>query len=141
MAEYLHAKGLKLTWIPYREAASYDSPDELGIDLCWMQPNYYWEGERYPFDESMKMITGNDLGMEFEFDDRLLSSSPEHAEQRRRFDLYYYWAKASGVYGSKTFTHFQDHDTVRNLALSDDPEDRKIYHEYCRFIIENPLRK
>ena len=141
VADYLHSKGLKLTWIPYREAASYDSPDELGIDLCWMQPNYYWEGDKYPFDASMKMITDNDLGMEFEFDDRLLSSSPQHQEQRRRFALYYDWAKASGVYGTKTFTHFQDHDNVRNLALSDDPDDQRLYHEYCSFIINNPLRK
>lgn len=141
VSDYLHSKGQYLTWIPYREAASYDRTGELGIDYTWMQPNYYWEGDRYPWDESMKMIMQNGLGMEFEFDDRLLESSPESAEQRRRFYLYIDYAKRSGLYGTRSFTYFQDTDTMRNLLRSDNPSDRKVYDDLCSFVADNPLRK
>lgn len=141
VADYLHSQGQYLTWIPYREAASYDRTEELGIDYTWMQPNYYWEGDRYPWEGSMKMITDNGISMEFEFDDRLLGSSRPTQEQRRRFSLYIENAKSSGLYGKRSFTYFQDHDTIRRLALSQAPEDAALREEFFSFVAGNPLRR
>ena len=141
VASYLHSQGQYITWIPYREAASYDRTEELGIDYTWMQPNYYWEGDRYPFEASMKMITDNGISMEFEFDDRLTMSSRPGQEQRRRFYLYMDHAKSSGLYGTRSFTYYQDKDTMRNLRDSQDPEARKVYDDLCSFVAFNPLRK
>ena len=140
VAAHLHESGLNLLWIPYREAASFSSPETLGIDYCWMQPNYYWEGDRYTWEGTMAMIKGAGVGMEFEFDDRLLTSHPEHANKRKDLDLYYKYAKESGLYGNWSFTYFQDHNTVYNLAHSNDEGDRREYEKLCEFVSNNPLR-
>ena len=141
VAGYLHSRGQNLLWIPYREAASFSSSENLGIDYCWMQPNYYWEGDRYTWEGTMAMIKGAGCGMEMEFDDRLLSSNPEHEIKRKDLELYFKYAKESGLYGTWSFTYFQDHNTIYNLAKSTDEGDRKVYQELCKFIAENPLRK
>ena len=141
VAGYLHSRGQNLLWIPYREAASFSSSEDLGIDYCWMQPNYYWEGDRYTWEGTMAMIKGAGCGMEMEFDDRLLSSNPEHEIKRKDLELYFKYAKESGLYGTWSFTYFQDHNTIYNLAKSADEGDRKVYQELCKFIAENPLRK
>ena len=141
VAEHLHSVGQNLLWIPYREAASFSSTEDLGIDYCWMQPNYYWEGDRYTWEGTMAMIKGAGVGMEFEFDDRLLSSNPEHDRKRADLDLYYKHARESGLYGSWSFTYFQDHNTVYNLARSKDPGDIAEYEKLCKFVSGNPLRK
>ena len=141
VSKYLHSQGQYLTWIPYREAASYDRTEDLGIDYTWMQPNYYWEGDRYPWEPSMKMIMDNGISMEFEFDDRLAMTVGPGKEQRRRFYLYIDHAKSSGLYGSRSFTYFQDKDTMRNLKEAPGPEARKVYDDLCAFVAFNPLRK
>ena len=89
----------------------------------------------------MKMITDNGISMEFEFDERLLGSSQPTREQRRRFQLYIDHAKSSGLYGKRSFTYFQDHDTIRRLALSQDPEDAQVRETLFSFVADNPLRK
>lgn len=141
VASYLHTQGQYLTWIPYRQAASYDRIEDLGIDYAWMQPNYYWHGDQYPWESSMKMIMDNGISMEFEFDDRLAMTVGPGKEQRRRFYLYIDHAKSSGLYGSRSFTYFQDKDTMRNLKEAPGPEARKVYDDLCAFVAFNPLRK
>ena len=141
VADYLHTHGQYLTWIPYREAASYDRTEELGIDYTWMQPNYYWEGDRHPWDPAMKMITDNGISMEFEFDDRLAMANRAGEEQRRRFMLYIEHAKSSGLYGTRSFTYFQNADAVRNLREAPGPEAKKVCDDLCSFVAFNPLRE
>ena len=46
LAEYLHAINQSLNWIPYNRAAGYKKWQQLGVDYAYMQPNYFWEGQK-----------------------------------------------------------------------------------------------
>lgn len=46
LAEYLHAINQSLNWVPYNRAAGYKKWQQLGVDYAYMQPNYFWEGQK-----------------------------------------------------------------------------------------------
>ena len=43
LAEYCHASGQGLYWIPYHMGPGYQYWKQLGIDQAWMKPNWYWD--------------------------------------------------------------------------------------------------
>ena len=43
IARYLHACNEGLFWIPYNMAPGYSDWQSFGIDMAYLQPNYYWD--------------------------------------------------------------------------------------------------
>ncbi|MBR1872453.1 MAG: DUF4855 domain-containing protein [Bacteroidales bacterium] len=140
ISKYLHENGYCLGWIPYREAAGYDMVEELGIDYCWMQPNYFWRGNDYPWDETIGMIYSGGDRIEFEFDDNLLTETPDHDIYRKRYLQYIYYTVSSGLY-EKSVAYYLGHDTVYKFAVSSDPQEKRLWTNFCRFLTRHPLRE
>ena len=142
VAEYLHALNESLCWIPYNRAAGYRNWKRFGIDYAYMQPNYFWDdkGEK-PLSRFFSDIKANDLAMEFEFDDALLEKTAGSEVYRRRLREYMDGAKEHGIYGRKPLAYYHGQNTLYELSVSAAAEDRKLYHEFCRFVLDNPLRK
>lgn len=141
VSEHLHGLGMKYYWIPYRQAAGYANGGQYGLDFTWMQPNYFWHGETYPFDNTMLWILDAGIGMEMEMDPKMFEGSKDCELYRARFRKYLQNAKRYRLYGKFPFTYYVDTDGFRTLRASTAEEDVKIYHELCRFIIENPVRE
>jgi len=72
----IHADKLRLFWIPYFRAASRDSWKQFGFDAAWLQPNYFFHREvaAVRMDSAVTEASTNGLGLEIEFDKRLLQS-------------------------------------------------------------------
>ena len=142
VAEYLHALNESLCWIPYNRAAGYRNWKRFGIDYAYMQPNYFWDdkGEK-PLSRFFSDIKANALAMEFEFDDALLEKTAGSEVYRRRLREYMDGAKEHGIYGRKPLAYYHGQNTLYELSVSAAAEDRKLYHEFCRFVLDNPLRK
>ena len=142
VAEYLHALNESLCWIPYNRAAGYRNWKRYGIDYAYMQPNYFWDdkGEK-PLSRFFSDIKANDLAMEFEFDDALLEKTAGSEVYRRRLREYMDGAKEHGIYGRKPLAYYHGQNTLYELSVSAAAEDRKLYLEFCRFVLDNPLRK
>ena len=142
VAEYLHALNESLCWIPYNRAGGYRNWKRFGIDYAYMQPNYFWDnkGEK-PLSRFFSDIKANDLAMEFEFDDALLEKTAGSEVYRRRLREYMDGAKEHGIYGRKPLAYYHGQNTLYELSVSAAAEDRKLYHEFCRFVLDNPLRK
>ncbi len=140
VAEYVHSGGERLYWIPYSQAPGWETGKEMGFDFVWMQPNHFWRGETRPMDEYAKVRREGGVGMEFEFDAKVYESNPEHEEYRNRFRRYMECAKAEGVYGTQPITYYIDSNCVYALKNSESGSDRDFYHEFCSFVINNPLR-
>ena len=49
--------------------------------------------------------------------------------------------KKAGYYGKARIATYSGTDAMYELATSPDEADRQMYLEYCKFIVENPLRK
>lgn len=49
--------------------------------------------------------------------------------------------KENGFYGKARIATYSGTDAMYELGTSTDSKDRQMYLEYCRFIVENPLRK
>ena len=140
-SKYLHSLNECLCWIPYNRASGYKIWREMGIDYAYMQPNYYWEGKK-SFTTFFSDIEAYDLSMEFEFDEdkSFLEGQPDCAVYKARFREYMANAKANGIYGRKPLSYYQGTNGLYDLWASSAEKDKELYHEFCQFVIDNPIR-
>ena len=144
VADYLHDCGEGLYWIPYCMAPGYTKWKDFGIDVAYMQPNYYWDenGEK-PMAATFREIDRYGMGLELEFEYSMVEAvagAAQAAKYRARFDDYLSWARSSGVYGSRSIALYSGTDALHQLATSEIQGDRETYRKLCRFILESPLK-
>lgn len=159
LAQYCHAKGQGLYWIPYHMGPGYKYWKDLGIDQAWMQPNWYWDhkaGERHPFDKTLEAIREADMsGMELEFEysgvldqmrdgvmgpdgaGKLTFSRADVPALQQRVRHYMQRFKEAGFYGNKSIALYSGSNALTQLALSPEACDQALYHDLCRFILGN----
>ena len=159
LAEYCHASGQGLYWIPYHMGPGYWYWKQLGIDQAWMQPNWYWdlgnEG-RHPFFKTISAIQDADMaGMELEMeysgvaaqmtdgrkgpdgDGSLIFSEEDMPALQDRVRHYMEEYKAAGFFGQKSIALYSGSNAFTQLAESSFPQDRALYDDICRFVLGN----
>lgn len=141
VADYLHSLNEALCWIPYNRAAGYSRWKQFGVDYTYMQPNYFWNGNTKPIPQFFADIKANDLAMEFEFDGALLAGQPDSNMYKDRLRAYMAGAISNGIYGTQPLSYYQGENTLYDLWKSQNASDREMYHEFCLFVLGNPLRK
>lgn len=139
IAPYVHEKGLEFSWIPYFKARGYERHKEMGFDVTYMQPNYFFDDmSKKRFDETIDIAKLNGMLVEFECDGDALSQNPntkywklmdyiEAFERNGLFDecpIAYYT-------GSKMFIQMRDNPSPANQAIMD---------RLCRHIVNRRLR-
>ena len=154
-ADYCHSVNEGFYWVPYAMAPGIERSHDFGFDLVVMQPNYYWTDAKWSWDQIEETLKKYDLGMELEFEgthgEPLTSSilsklsngedNPYAVRNKARFQEYLDNAVERGLYGTRPFVLYPGTNALYEIAVSEDPEDRKMYHKLCKFIIENPLKK
>jgi len=76
VARAVHARGLRLLWIPYYNAQDWKRWRELGFDEAWLQPNYFFD-RAVPLarlDSAAAHAVQRGMGLEIEFDGRLTAT-------------------------------------------------------------------
>ena len=155
VADYCHSLNEGFYWVPYAMAPGVERGKDFGFDQVVMQPNYYWTDAKWSWDQIEKKIRDFGLGMELEFEgthgEPLTSSiltylkngkpNPYSERNKARFKEYLDNAKARGLHGDVAFVLYSGTNGLYELATSDDPADRAVYHALCQFIITNPLKK
>ena len=161
LSSYAHSCKEGLWWIPYHLAPGYKCWQELGFDDVFMQPNYYWDHDRisHPLSATKSALGKYRMGMELEFEFSLVASvmadgrsGPDgdgnptfYAKDvpllRSRVREYMQAYKDTGLYGVLPLAVYSGTDAMHQLATSNDPGDREMYHDLCRFILESPLKK
>ena len=158
LADYCHAKGEGLYWIPYHMGPGYQYWKDLGIDQAWMQPNWYWDhkaGEKHPFDKTLSAIREYGMGMELEMEysavkaemgpgvkgpdseGRLTFTSEDVPALQDRVRHYMKAYKDAGLYGSGSIALYSGSNALTQLASSPEASDRALYDELCRFVLGN----
>ena len=144
VAEYLHGCNEGLFWIPYNMAEGYKTWKDFGIDMAYMQPNYYWdESGKNPMSPTFSEIRRLGMGLELEFEYSMVegvNGAASAQKYRARFEEYLRWARSSGIYGNQPLALYSGTDAMHQLAVSTAPGDREMYYELCEFIVGSQLR-
>lgn len=154
-ADYCHSLNEGFYWVPYAMAPGIEKSKDFGFDLVVMQPNYYWEGAMWTWDQIEKTIRDNGLGMELEFEgthgeplkssilSRLSdgSENPYADKNKARFQEYLDNAIERKLYGEVPFVLYTGTNALYELAVSEDEKDKDMYHRLGEFIIGSPLKE
>ena len=158
LSERCHAAGQRLYWVPYHMAPGHKFWKQIGIDQAWMQPNWYWDlkaGERHPFDKTLKAMQEYGLGMEMEFeysavadqmkpgvmgpdgDGRLIFDTADVPALQGRVREYMRRYREAGFMGKGSIALYSGSNALTQLATSPLAQDRALYDDLCRFVLEN----
>ena len=127
IAPYVHEKGLEFSWIPYFKARGYERHKEMGFDITYMQPNYFFDPlPKKRFDETIDIALRNGMSVEFECDGDAISQKPDTKYQRLvdyidAFENSGLFDDAPIAYytGSKMFIEMRDNPSPENQAVMD----------------------
>ena len=78
--------------------------------------------------------------IEVEFEASILSADPHSDIYRARMRKYMEYAKKHGIYGTRPLAYYQGSNALYDLSVSTDETDREFFHEFCRFVVNNPVR-
>ena len=158
LSERCHAAGQRLYWVPYHMAPGHKFWKQIGIDQAWMQPNWYWDlkaGELHPFDKTLKAMEEYGLGMELEFEysavadqmkpgvmgpdgeGRLIFDAADVPALQRRVREYMRRYREAGLMGKGSIALYSGSNALTQLAVSPLAQDKALYDDICRFVLEN----
>ncbi len=143
VAEYLRSLGYPLSWIPWFHAPGYDRWKELGFKNCWEQPNYFFN-DYCPYEclsVACDDAKASGMGVEMEFDERVLKNQPwgEHLSGHLRDYMKVFMEE--GAWEGLPIAYYQSLHALRDLKLSDCPDDNELYHEFCGWVVSRPYRQ
>ena len=138
IANYLNDLKYSFNWIPFFNSDGHESWKELGFHYAYYQPNYYFD-DKIPLtrlDEACKEALRCNMQMEIEFEDDVLAA---HGKAYR-LENYMAKFKEYGVWEKCRFAYYQSNNALLTLKYSSEPADVALYHKFCKFVIERPIR-
>ena len=142
VCQYVHAKGLPITWIPYFQAPGYTEWKDKGFDLAWYQPNYFFYNvPESQLKKACEQAVKNGMAMEMEFDERA-KVVPEWGNISLAYKLRAYMDafRKYGPWEKCQLAYYQSSKAVRALKMSSESKDIELYQDLCDFIAKRPYR-
>ena len=136
VGEYLNKLDLSFNWIPWFRSDGFEEWKDLGFNYAYLQPNFFFN-ETVPYsrlNDACKLAKQFDLDMEMEFDERVQTGFG--------YRLYDYMKafKQNGCWHTKRLAYYQGCLALYNLYVSDKKEDKDLYHTFCKFVVEHPVK-
>lgn len=138
LSKQVHLRGKQFFWIPYWQPKATNliaNWRACGFDAAWQQPNYFFN-PKVPMarlQEACDFAHKNGMGMELEFDGRLLT---QPAVYQPRLDAYLAAFTRNGVQAESSMAWYEGGGALYDLAISKDPAMRQQYDRIARFILE-----
>ena len=135
VAQKLHEQGFKFFWIPFWHARAGADWKTLGFDLASQQPNYFFHPQlpEAHLQNACQFARDNGMGLEMEFDDRLISQTAVYAP---RFDGYLKAFTANGIRDSASMSYYEGGGTILHLAQAHDPAVHGYYDRIAQWVID-----
>ena len=120
---YLSEQGYPLTWIPYLGAAGVDRWKELGFDIAYQQPNYFFDLGTgiWAIEQGIATAKKYNMSLEMEFDDRV--SDPAYGE---RFFTYLEEFEKAGAWNDFPIAYYEGGGAWLRMTKSYNPELQKM---------------
>lgn len=139
VAQQIHARGLDFFWIPYWHA--HEAPDwrALGFDLASQQPNYFFHPQvpESQLQAACDFGRTNGMGMEMEFDDRLISQPGVFGQ---RFEAYLKAFADRGVKAGGSISYYEGGGTILHLVQSRERFARQAYDQIAQWVADRQAR-
>lgn len=121
----------------------FDTMDTYGHGMEIEFEGTHGEAGWSQYEEGVKRTSSSILEMLYTDTDLGSAGTPNPQAERNRQLLRDYMNefKEAGCYGKARIATYSGTNAMYELATSPYPKDRAMYLEYCRFIVENPLRK
>ncbi|WP_409344316.1 DUF4855 domain-containing protein [Paenibacillus sp. MBLB4367] len=130
-SDIVHAKNLKLFWIPHSLAYKSYMWKEVGIDAVNFQPNYFFEEMDYSrLEDAANIAKQHGMSLELEFDDRMINDGVF----RQRFIDYLNSGVETGIMQSSFKAYYQGNNAVYDSAVSSVPATRVLYDWLYQFV-------
>lgn len=133
VADYLYEKEYDFYWIPYFNSDGYSEWKNLGFNVPYYQPNYFFN-ESIPYSrlqEACDRAKSTGMNMEMEFDDRALTNNKGWGYRLRDYlDVY----EKNGVFDSLKVAWYQGGDAFYKLSQSVEEADMALYRRIAGLI-------
>lgn len=143
VTDYAHEKGLNAYWIPYFNATNFNNWEKMGIDMAYIQPNYFFTTDKplSRLDDAINTAYENEMGLELEFEGNYVSGyDPVHnvipqpntglydvsPVYYQRFVDYLDKFEEYDVFEFMNLSYYSGYQGVYDFAKSTNPKDRKI---------------
>ncbi len=140
ISEYLNSMHYGFYWIPYFNSPGFTTWKALNFNYAYLQPNYFFKEPLIEsrLDDACKKGAELNMGMELEFDDRILTKN-----KAWHYRLYNYMEafKKHGVWETKRIAYYQGGRALYQLSVSNDSTDQAMYNDFCKFVVDRPIRK
>lgn len=135
VSEYLDKKNYDFYWIPYYAADGYAEWQELGFNVPYYQPNYFFS-DNIPLSrlqDACDRAKKHGMNLEVEFDDNAL------AKYNRGYKLTEYLNvfEKNGVFDSLKVAYYQGGDTFYKLANSTQEADKALYNRLVNIVTKS----
>lgn len=136
LSAVIHKEGFQFYWIPYYRSPGSDRWRSLGFDQAWYQPNYFFHLDvgMLRVDSAMRTADSLGLGIELEFDGRLLTS-PAFAS---RLTPYIATLRLHPDLLSRPIALYDGGGGLLELAVTKDPRIRSIYDSLVAVLTSDP---
>ncbi len=139
IGEDIRSRGKRFYWIPWWSSPGSKVWQELGFDVAYQQPNYFFT-LTVP-DDRVKIACdfGRDhgMGMEMEWDERIMSDTSNFA---RRMTGYLDGFEKAGVWETAAVAHYMAGHGMIALSQNEKPEVRALYERLCRILAARQLK-
>lgn len=135
VGDLVHKHGLEYIWIPYFKSRGYMTWKDMGFDIAYMQPNYFFhEMNEKRLDEACDFARRFGLAMEFEADGDALSQKPE--SKADKMDAYVEAFERNGVWNNCAVAHYTGSNLLVDFVRNPSPENQAVADRYCRKIVD-----
>lgn len=141
LSPYIHSLGLKFYWIPYWQARGFDKWKDMGFDIAYQQPNYFFD-HKVPYQRLIDACnTGlkHNMGMEMEFDSKVLFARENSSWSRMKDYLDVF--EQMGVFRNSAIAYYSGSYGIIDMMKSPSVQDREILDRMARYILERRSKK
>ncbi len=140
VSQYVKNKGLHFYWIPYFGAAMGAEWKEMGFDIAYQQPNYFFQDPSIKspsrMNDAIQFASKYNMGMEFECNRKLFHDTVYH----RRFHEYLDYFENSYVFKDAPVGYYDDRGALYDMYKSADEVYRSSYNRLRDIIIDRQKR-
>ncbi|MCH4100407.1 MAG: DUF4855 domain-containing protein [Prevotella sp.] len=136
ISKYIHDKNKKLYWIPYWKAKGFEQWKKLGFDIAYQQPNHFFSATipDSRLDEACQSAFSNNMGLEFEFDNRAMF---EHKNSfYNRMKAYIHAFEKHDVFKKSAIAYYSGSKAILEMYKSKNLKDIEIMDYLAKLIVK-----
>ncbi|WP_050785863.1 DUF4855 domain-containing protein [Pedosphaera parvula] len=135
IGNHIRSNKLSFFWIPYWRSTHSGDWKQLGFDVAYQQPNYFFHPELplSRLQEACDFARQHSMGMELELDGRLITDPQRFGS---RLQPYLNAFETNGIKSSAAIAYYEGGGAFIKISKSEKPEHRQFYDRLARWVLD-----